>query len=144
MKKILHIAVLAVFVLSSMIAAIACGSDAQETTPPPAPEVTPSQPESTPEPEIATSTDPYEILITENGLVPATLTVPVGTKVTWYNIDNRPNARHWMKALDGSFDTRAIPKPSRMSITFNEKGVYEYECIFHEDREDEKGTIIVE
>ena len=150
MKKILRMTVLIVFVLSSMIAAAACGGDTEEPTtptPPPTPEATPTTPETTPEPEPATPTtsdNPYEILITDTGINPKTLTVPAGTKVTWLNNDTRENSRHWMKALDGSFSTRAIPYTARMGVTFDEPGVYEYECIFHRDREDEKGTIIVE
>ncbi len=147
MKKILYTTVLVIFILSIMITALACGSNTGEPTPQPqpTPEVTPApQTEPTPAPEPAELTNPYEIIISEDGVDPKTLTVPVGTKVTWYNNDSRPNSRHWMKALDGSFDTRAVPKGARMSVTFNEKGVYDYECIFHRDREEEKGTIIVE
>ena len=49
-----------------------------------------------------------------------------------------------VKAIDGPFDTRALPKHARMDITFNEKGIFEYQCLFYKDREDEKGKIIVE
>ena len=148
MKKILTMTVLIIFVLSSMITAFACESDTDEPTPQPTPGATPTpqpeptpgvtptpQPEPTPAPMPSGSDNPYEILISEQGLDPITLTVPVGTTVTWYNADTRANARHWMKALDGSFDTRAIPGTARMSVTFDEAGVYEYECIFHRDRE---------
>jgi len=149
MRKVLHITVLTIFILSSIIAAVACGSNGGETpapapAPAPSPEPAPSPPAGTPEPDSDEPTNPYEIIISENGLNPVTLTVPVGTKVTWYNKDDRENARHWFKALDGSFDTRAIPKTARMSVTFDKPGVYEYQCLFHKDREDEKGTIIVE
>ena len=144
MKRMLHISILIIFVLSSMMVAVACGSDTAEApTTAPTSEVTPSQPETAPEPEPVKSSDPYEIQITNKGLIPKTLTVPVGTKVTWYNNDDRENARHWFKSTTGSFNTRAIPKTSRMSVTFNEVGVHEYSCMFHKDREEEKGTIIV-
>jgi plastocyanin len=145
MKKILHTTVLIIFILSSIIATFACESNTEEPTPKPSPVVTPTpQVEPSPSPESAERTDPYEILITDNGIDPKTLTVPVGTTVTWYNKDTRPNSRHWMKALDGSWETRAVPHGARMRVTFNEKGTWDYECIFHRDREEEKGTIIVE
>ena len=147
MKRTLYLAVLTVFVLSSLITAVACGSNGQETpapAPTPTPEPTPTEPVITPEPEPAASSDPYEIQFTDKGLVPKTLTIPVGTEVTWYNSDTRPNSRHWVKADDGSFDTRAIPWHARMTHTFNTPGVYNYQCLFHKDRDDEKGTIIVE
>ena len=134
MKKILTMTVLIIFVLSSMITAFACGSDTDEPTPQPTPAATPTpeatptpQPEPTPAPMPSGSDNPYEILISEQGLDPITLTVPVGTTVTWYNADTRANARHWMKALDGSCDTRAIPGTARMSVTFDEAGVSDKE-----------------
>ena len=145
MRKVLHITVLTIFILSGITAAVACGSDTGETpTPAPSPEPTPSPPAGAPEPDSDEPTNPYEIVVDENGINPVTLSVPVGTKVTWYNKDDRPNSRHWFKALDGSFETRAIPKTARMGVTLDKPGVYEYECIFHKDREEEKGTIIVE
>ncbi|MCJ7605953.1 MAG: cupredoxin domain-containing protein [Dehalococcoidales bacterium] len=82
-------------------------------------------------------------MITDQGIDPVVLTVPAGTKVTWHNMDSRVNSRHWMKALDGSFSTQAIPRTTRMSVTFNTPGTYDYRCIYHKDIENEMGTIIV-
>ena len=145
MKRTLHISLLLILVLSSMTVVVACGSDTAETpATAPTPTPTPSQPEPAPSPEPVKSSDPYEILITNQGLNPVTLTVPVGTKVTWYNNDDRENSRHWFKSTTGSFNTRAIPKGARMSVTMKEVGVHEYSCMYHKDRENEKGTIIVE
>jgi len=144
MKRILCLTALTVFILASIVGVAACGSDNDGTTTPTT-EVTPTQPTSTVTEDTDQPTvEPNEIQFTNEGVFPKVLTVPVGTTVTFYNNDSRENSRHWVKALDGSFDTRALPRHARMDITFNEKGVFEYQCLFHKDREDEKGKIIVE
>ena len=142
MKRVLYLTVLAVFLISSAIAITACGSDNEKTTP--SPETTPAQTGSTSKPETLKPSSPYEILITDKGFQPLTLTVPAGTTVTWYNVDRVRNQRHWIKSRDGLFDTRVIPVEARASVTFNEKGEFAYYCIYHKEREDEQGKIIVE
>lgn len=143
MKRILCLTILTVFILMSMMGVAACGSDNDGKTTP-TPEMTPTQPTSTVTEDSNQTIGPNEIQITNEGVFPKVLTVPVGTTVTFYNNDSRENSRHWFKALDGSFDTRALPRHARMDVTFSEKGVFEYQCLFHKDREDEKGKIIVE
>ena len=140
MKRVFYLTVLSIFVLSTLITTVACGSNGQETpSPTPTPEpTTPSKPK-TDDPD-----NPYEILITENGFEPKTLTVPIGTKVTWYNIDRNSLTRHRVKAEDGSFNTGVIPVDARMSWTADKKGEFRYYCIYHRDREEEQGIIIVE
>lgn len=123
---------LAICVLAGMIGLVACGSGDGETTTTTTAEVT--------TPEVGEN----EIVFTDDGIVPQELTISAGTTVTFINNDDRVNSRHWVKALDGSFDTRAIPKHARMQVTFDVPGVYEYQCLFHKDRENEKGVIIVE
>ncbi len=141
MKRLLYLIILSIFLLSCMIAAVACGSNGQET---PAPTPTPTTPTSPSKPKTDDPENPYEILITDKGFEPSTLTVPVGTKVTWYNIDKEANQRHWVKSDAGGINTRVIPVDARMSWTAKEKGTFEYYCVYHRDREEEKGTIIVE
>jgi len=143
MKKILCLTVLTVFILTSMIGIAACGSDNDVKTTP-TPTATSTQPTSTATEDTGLTLGPNEIQLTNDGVFPKVLTVPAGTTVTFYNTDKRENSRHWIKALDGSFDTRALPKQARMEVTLNEKGEFEYQCLFHKDREDEKGKIIVE
>jgi len=144
MRRVLYLTILAIFLLSSAIGITACGSDNGGKTPSPSPEATPTQPESTSKPETLKPSGPNEILITNKGFQPLTLTVPAGTTVTWYNVDRVRNARHWIKSKDGLFDTRVIPVEARATVTFNEKGEFEYYCVYHRDREDEQGKIIVE
>ena len=142
MKKLLLVTVLTILTLSSVIALTACGSDTDSTTSVSSPTA------STPVTNnlvqgIQFTRQPNEILISETGVEPKVLTIPAGTQVIWYNIDRSENARHWMKALDNSFSTQAIPKGTRMPMTFNTPGTYEYRCIYHRDDESEMGTIIV-
>jgi len=144
MKRVLYLSILIIVIFSTMIAIIACGSDTDEKNPSPSPAVTTKQPENTSTGETPKPLNPYEILLTEQGFEPLTLHVPAGTTVTWYNIDRKRNARHWIKSKDGLFDTRVIPVEARATVTFNEKGEYEYHCIYHRDREEEQGKIIVE
>ena len=143
MKRIFCLTALTVLILASIVGFAACGSDNGGTTTPTT-EVTSTQPTSTVTEDTNQPIGTNEIQFTNEGVFPKVLTVPVGTTVTFYNNDSRPNSRHWAKALDGSFDTRALPTHARMEITFNEKGVFEYQCLFHKDREDEKGKVIVE
>ena len=144
MKRALYLTVLTILILSSATGITACGSDNGETTPSPSPETTATQPGSTTKPETLKPSSPYEILITDKGFEPLTLTVPAGTTVTWYNVDRNRNQRHWIKSRDGLFDTRVIPVEARAMVTFNEKGEFEYYCVYHRDRESEQGKIIVE
>ena len=144
MKRVFSRSMLTIVIFSTMISIIACGSDTDEKTPSPSTETTTSQPENTSGGEPHKSSNPYEILLTNQGFEPKTLRVPVGTTVTWYNVDRIRNMRHWIKSKDGLFDTRVIPVEARAIVTFNEKGEFEYYCVYHRDREEEQGKIIVE
>jgi hypothetical protein len=58
---------------------------------------------------------------------PPTLTVPVGSTVTWVNIGTTP---HTATADDGSFDILLNPGES-LGYTFATPGSYAYYCQFH-------------
>jgi plastocyanin len=80
---------------------------------------------------------PNSIVISGFAFAPPTLTVPVGTSVTWINNDV---ARHTATADDLSFDTGDLP-PGRNYVRILDKaGTYPYHCNFHPA---EKGTVIV-
>jgi plastocyanin len=59
---------------------------------------------------------------------PMTLTVPVGSKVTWVNDDDVP---HTVVAQDLSFRSKAMDTDERFSFTFTRPGVYSYFCSLH-------------
>ena len=59
---------------------------------------------------------------------PASVTVSVGTKVTWTNNDS---VAHSATADDGSFQSNAIQPGSSFSFTFTKAGTFTYHCEFH-------------
>ena len=59
---------------------------------------------------------------------PATLTVPVGTTVTWTNQDEEP---HTVAAKDGSFHSPGMDTHGTYSFTFTTPGSYDYICSIH-------------
>jgi plastocyanin len=66
---------------------------------------------------------------------PATLTVTVGTTVTW---KNSSTAAHTVTGT--SFHSPVIAPGRTFSYTFTKAGTYSYHCIFHPYM---KGTIVV-
>jgi amicyanin len=68
---------------------------------------------------------------------PATLTVPVGTTVTWTNQDEEP---HTIAAKDGSFHSPGMDTHGTYSFTFTTPGSYDYICSIHPFM---AGTVVV-
>jgi plastocyanin len=68
---------------------------------------------------------------------PATLTVAVGTKVTFKNSD--PVA-HTVTAADKSFDSGNLDQNATWSHVFDKAGTYKFICTYHPYM---KGTIVV-
>lgn len=59
---------------------------------------------------------------------PKTITVSVGTKVTWKNLDGEP---HTVTSVDGQFRSPALDENDTWSFTFAKAGVYKYVCSIH-------------
>ena len=68
---------------------------------------------------------------------PTPLRVPVGTVVTWTNLDS---AAHTVSARDGSFDSGTLEPNSRFEATFDRAGTFAYVCRIHPTM---RGTIRV-
>jgi amicyanin len=68
---------------------------------------------------------------------PATLTVPVGTTVTWTNKDEEP---HTIAAKEGSFHSPGMDTNATYSFTFTTAGSYDYICSIHPFM---TGTVVV-
>jgi amicyanin len=68
---------------------------------------------------------------------PATLTVPVGSTVTWTNKDEEP---HTIAAKDGSFHSSSLDTKGTYSFTFTKPGSYDYICSIHPFM---TGTVVV-
>jgi plastocyanin len=59
---------------------------------------------------------------------PSTLTVPVGTTVTWTNRDEEP---HTVVADDGSFHSPGLGTNGTYAFTFAKAGTFGYVCSIH-------------
>jgi plastocyanin len=59
---------------------------------------------------------------------PQTLTVQVGTTVTWTNSDDIP---HTAVSTDGVFKSKVMDTDEKFSYTFTKPGTYSYFCSVH-------------
>jgi plastocyanin len=69
-----------------------------------------------------------EVKIDNFSFGPATLTVPVGTSVTWINRDDIP---HTVVSTDGVFKSKVLDTDEKFSFTFSKAGTYPYFCSIH-------------
>jgi plastocyanin len=69
--------------------------------------------------------------------VPATLTVKVGTTVTWTNRDEEP---HTVASSDGSFHSPGMGTGATFTHTFSAAGTFDYVCSIHPMMH---GTVVV-
>jgi plastocyanin len=102
---------------------------------------TPSSAGSTAGPA-GTSSNPGSVqnAVTISGFAfsPASITVPVGTTVTWTNKDAAP---HTITSDDGTtFDSGNLANGATYSFTFTKAGTFAYHCAIHSSM---KGTVIV-
>jgi plastocyanin len=59
---------------------------------------------------------------------PQTLTVSVGTTVTWTNSDDIP---HTSVSTEGVFKSKVLDTDEKFSYTFTKAGTYPYYCTIH-------------
>ena len=76
--------------------------------------------------------------ITDFKFDPPTLSVPVGTTVTWTNKDDIPHA---VAAVGKQFRSKTLDTGDAYSFTFTTPGSYAYFCSLHPHM---TGTIVVE
>lgn len=69
-----------------------------------------------------------EVKIDNFSFTPQTLTVPVGTKVTWVNKDDMP---HTVTSESKLFASRALDTDDKFSFTFQSPGTNNYYCAMH-------------
>ncbi len=69
-----------------------------------------------------------EVKIDNFSFGPATLTVPVGTTITWTNRDDIP---HTVVSTDGVFKSKVLDTDEKFSFTFGKAGTYPYFCSIH-------------
>ena len=89
-------------------------------------------------PDATPPTEPVTELVIEGfTFKPETLTIPVGTTVTWHNNDS---VHHTVTSLENIFDG-GISHDDTYSYTFKQSGTFEYFCSTHPFM---KAKIIVE
>ena len=69
-----------------------------------------------------------EVKIDNFSFGPATVTVPVGTTITWTNRDDIP---HTVVSDDKVFKSKVLDTDERFSYTFTKPGTYGYFCSVH-------------
>ena len=79
-----------------------------------------------------------EVKIDNFSFGPSTLTVSLGTAVTWTNRDDIP---HTVVSTDGVFKSKVLDTDEKFSFTFSKAGTYPYSCSIHPKM---TGKVIVE
>ena len=79
-----------------------------------------------------------EIEISDFAFVPATVTVTVGTTVTWTNLDS---VTHTVTSETDLFDSGNLVRNTTFSYLFADRGTFSYYCAIHPYM---KGEVIVE
>lgn len=72
--------------------------------------------------------DKDQINIVNFSFTPPTLTIPVGTKVTWINHDDEP---HLVRNTEKRFVSPVLDTDDKFSYTFITPGTYNYYCSIH-------------
>ena len=131
--------------LSLILVLTGCSTTTPAATPTPIASPTPaSTPTLTPivSPTSAPTTTPTtahaNVDISGFAFVPQTLTVSVGTTVTWTNNDS---SSHTITSNDNLFESGTMSKGASFNQTFNQKGTFNYRCSIHPSM---TGKIIVE
>jgi plastocyanin len=119
--------------LSLILALAGC-----KTTPAATP--TPTSIITSPTPTPATTPTPAQANVEISGFafVPSTLTVSVGTTVTWTNKDS---VTHTVTSNDNLFNSGDLANGATFQHAFNQKGTFDYHCSIHTFM---TGKIIVE
>ena len=126
---------LCLFITGLLLTLAACGGSAPAANAPTtAPTVAPTEaPTATPTtaPTAAPTTAPSNgnsISIANFAFAPNSLTVKVGTKVTWTNNDS---VAHTVTENNGAFNSGDLAPGSSYSFTFSKAGTYSYHCSIH-------------
>jgi plastocyanin len=125
---------LCLLALCLVVLLTACGGTTTTTsasTPTAAPTTAPTAaPTSapTPTPTTAPTSTGNSVSIANFAFSPTSLTVKVGTKVSWTNNDT---VTHTVTANKGAFNSGPLAPGSTFSFTFTKAGTYSYHCNIH-------------
>ena len=106
----------------SMALLLAAGCTQQPASPGMAPDVTQIPGSASNQPSMK------DVAIDNFTFTPSTITIPVGTTVTWVNHDDVP---HTVTANDKGFGSKAMDTDERFSYRFAAPGTYAYFCAVH-------------
>jgi plastocyanin len=81
--------------------------------------------------------NPNEVIMQRMAFTPSSLTVAVGTKVTWRNNDSMA---HTVTSDNALFDSGNIGAGGSYTYTFSTAGTYGYHCTIHSGM---TGTVVV-
>jgi plastocyanin len=123
MKKMLLLSFI-VCLAVGLLVVVSCGSSATTATSPTTGNQVKPSPGSTPGPDYK----PAAVDIKNFAFSPATITVAVGTTVTWTNNDAM---KHTVTSKTGVFDSSLMSQGATFSYTFNTAGDFEYYCTLH-------------
>jgi plastocyanin len=122
MPRTLFLALIGVMVMMGLLAALSCSSS---------PATTPKTGTQTSPPPGGTTGPDYKpgtVTIKDFAYSPDTITVAIGTTVTWTNEDS---VNHTVTSQTGLFDSGPLSNGKTFSFTFNTAGDYEYHCTIH-------------
>jgi plastocyanin len=123
MKRALYLSLVSVLILVGLLGAVSCGSSSTTTSAASPSTGTQAQPTS------GGATGPSAaVTIKDKAFSPETLTVSVGTTVTWTNKDPMS---HIVSARDRLFMSDLLGEGKSFSYTFTTAGTYEYYCTIH-------------
>jgi FtsP/CotA-like multicopper oxidase with cupredoxin domain len=103
-------------------------SKSMDTTPTPEPAITSAPAPTAGIDAAAEGNDAAKITMLDDRFEPNTLTVPVGTTVTWIN---KGADWHSVSAFGGSFESEQIASGDSFSYTFDTPGKYQFLCRHH-------------
>ena len=122
-----------ILLVSSLIAPLILFGIFSVSCQPTQPTTPTAEPTPTPEP-----TSGAEVEISDYAFVPDTITIPVGTTVTWANRDHQT---HTVTSETDLFYSGGFASDMPFSHTFTERGTFGYYCSIHPM---EHGKVIVE
>ncbi len=120
LKRFLKVASAPILAVAALAAGCEHGAESTGALPP--------QVVAATSPVVASQSQIREVAIDNFSFNPPTVTVAVGTTVTWVNHDDVP---HTVTASDKGFNSKALDTDDRFSRVFTAPGTYSYFCMVH-------------
>ena len=112
-----------VVILAFLLSAIGCGGNSSPSSPSPSPSPTP-----TPGGEASSVVIPVGAeLLGNRAYSPDSLSIAVGSTVTWQNADSVAHTT----TSNGAFDSGLVRAGGQFSFTFQSAGTFSYHCTIH-------------